>query len=224
MAEYQNFTQALGKYDGPIRRKDYYREYLDRIQALGITSVTDLGMGSGDFLWHLPSSVSGIGLDKSRELVEVAKQTRDKPNLKFEVAEIGEGKAFERTDLVVMTGFLCTFLDYRVPLEAAIKTTTKYIFINDFLNDYGVDARFSFRENGQSDFQTPYNIWSRETIEGYLRSVGLSYEIEPYRMSSPLPEQSNSLFNYRATLDSEEVITNRRGIFLNGYNIFITKA
>lgn len=181
-------------------------------------------MGSGDFLWHLPDSVRGIGLDNSKELVEVANQTRSKANLKFEVAEIGARNGFEKTDLVVMTGFLCTFLDYRVPLEAAIETASKYIFINDFLNNYGVDARFSFREHGQEEFQTPYNIWSRATIEGYLNDLNLDYEIVPYRVASPLPEQNNPLFNYQASLDAEEVITNRGGIILHGHNIFITKA
>lgn len=224
LAEYQDYGRALGKYVGAIRRKDFYSDSLDKIQALGISSVTELGMGSGDFLWHLPSPVRGIGLDKSRELVEVAKQTRNKPNLKFKVAEIGEEKDFEKSDLVVITGFLCTFLDYRVPLKAAIETSTKHIFINDFLNDYGVDARFYFRENGQPEFQTPYNIWSRETIEGYLGSFSLSYEINPYTLQAAMPEQSNPLLNYRATLDTEEVTTNGGGILLNGANIFITKA
>ena len=221
--DYQNFDQGLGKYDGPIRRKDFYPEYLAKIESFGIKSVTELGMGSGDFLWHLPNSVRGIGIDKSIDLVEVAEKTRAKSNLEFHCAEIGKNDTFAKTELVVMTGFLCTFLDYRVPLEAALDISTKHIFINDFLNDFGVDARFSFRERGQQDFQTPYNIWSRETIEGYLSSLGLSWQIVPYAVTSPLLETSNPLFNYRAKLNSEEVLTNRGGILLKGYNLFIRK-
>lgn len=221
---YQNFTQAVSKYAGNIRSKDFYQEYIEKIKSLGISSVTELGMGSGDFLYHLPSSVIGIGIDKSAELVQVANQTRKKPNLSFYCADIGKDKIIQRTELVVMTGFLCTFLDYRVALETALETATKHVFINDFLNEYGVDAKFSFRENGQQEFQTPYNIWSRETLEDYLKNLGVTYEILPYKMTSTLSEQDQPLNNYMATLDGEKVITNKGGILLYGYNIFINKV
>jgi len=219
----QNFEQGTKKYSGPIRYKDFYSTYIDRIMTLGIQSVTELGTASGDFLYHLPDSVVGIGIDKSAELIEVAKATRQKPNLTFQCADILEDQVFTETDLVVMTGFLCTFMDFKPVFEAALSISNKYIFVNDFLNSFGIDSRFAFREGCDQDFQNTYNIWAVGTIESYLSSLGLQFSIEPYLMASHLDEAEDPMFNFHAELDGKRVLTNRGGILLDGYNIFITK-
>ncbi len=220
----QDFVQKPEKYDGPIRFKDFYSDYFERISRLGISSVTELGMGSGDFLYHLPETVNGFGIDKSAELVAAANSTRKKDNLTFRCADIGIENDFAKTDLVIMSGFLCTFLEFEPVFETALSIATKYIFVNDYLNEHGVDAHFSFRADGESNFQTPYTIWSVATIEEYLNRLDVSYSIERYHMKTTLPETPNPLYNFHAQLDGENVLTNRGGIILNGYNIFIEKT
>jgi hypothetical protein len=218
----QNYTQKPEKYLGEVRYKDFYSEYYSRINALNIKTVTELGMGSGDFLYHLPEGVQGTGIDMSSELVEVANISRKKKNLTFRCLDILQDSSIEKSDLVVMTGFMCTFLDFKVAIDKALDIAEKYIFINDFLNEHGVDCKYTFREEIDEEFQTVYNIWSRRTIESYLNELGLSYSIEPYELSSELRQGARPLFNYHAILDGNRVLTNKGGILLNGYNIFIS--
>lgn len=221
----QDFKQKLGKYEKKIRKKDFYDKYLSFIKSNNIRKVIDLGCASGDFLYHLPQDVQGLGIDTSKDLISVALETRKKENLDFHNLNILNDELPFEAELVVMTGFLCTFQDFKPAIEAAMSLSTKYILINDFLNFYGVDSRHSFRAPGysQPNFETIYTIWSEETITSFLNKLNCKFTINDYKMDTNLEESTNPLFNFHSTLDGETVITNRGGIILNGVDILIEK-
>ena len=217
----QNFTQKPNRYTGEIRKKDFYDQYLDKIKKNKIKTVLELGCATGDFLYHLPLDVKGVGVDVSSHLIDIAKQTRDKENLEYICEDFFKYKPKIKPDLVVMTGFMCTFLDFEKVLEYAISLTGEHIFINDFINENELDCKHSFKEVGDSDFQTVYNIWSRRTLTQFFKSKNIDFVIEPYNMASTLRESTNPTYNYHASLNNKRVLINNGGVILNGCNIFI---
>jgi SAM-dependent methyltransferase len=221
--EQQKFTQKPERYAGKIRKKDFYKAILELIEKKKVKQVLELGCASGDFLSFLPEDIRGVGIDASEELIAVALKTRKKENIDFFCCDVFDYEPQIKPDLVIMTGFLCTFLEYDKILEKALALTSKYIYINDFLNKYGIDCKYSFREKGESDFQTVYNIWSRENIENFFKEKNVKFEIEPYIVHENLGKSANPLYNFHANLDGNKILTNNGGVFLEGVSIYIEK-
>lgn len=219
----QNFTQKPGRYIGAPRKKDFYDLYINKIIENNIGTVLELGCATGDFLYHLPRDIKGIGVDISEDLIKEARRTRLKDNLEFICQDVFEYSVELKPQLVVMTGFLCTFLEFERLLKKAISLTEKYIFINDFINNYGVDCKYLFREQGETEFQAVYNIWSKTTLARFLDTQNIKYSIEPYEMTSLLLENENPMYNYHAELNEKKILLNNGGIILDGCNIFMEK-
>ena len=221
----QNFNQNATAYSGSIRKKDFYDDYIKKIEQVNATSVMELGCASGDFLYHLPNHINGIGIDKSKELIDVANKSRIKDNLEFYCEDFLDQEFNRSADIVVMTGFLCTFMSFEEILLKAINAAQKLVLINDFLNPYGVDARYTLRcnEHFPKTFETIYSVWSTSTMSSFLDRISSKYKFEPYDMSTTLSEGTVPLRNYHANLDGERVIVNRAGMILRGYNIIIQK-
>ena len=53
-----------------------------------LKKVLDIGTASGDFLYYMPEEIYGFGVDISKELIDVAQETRNKPNLSFGCVDI----------------------------------------------------------------------------------------------------------------------------------------
>jgi SAM-dependent methyltransferase len=217
----QNFIQKPSRYIGDIRKKDFYNHYIEKIKQLNILNVLELGCATGDFLYHLPSTVRGVGVDVSEELIEVAKKTRTRNNLEFVCEDVFKYNPKIKPELVVMTGFMCTFFDFEKLLEKALSLSSKYIFINDFINDHDLDCKYSFREVGDADFQTVYNIWSKKTLISFLSKKNIKYEIEPYHINTELKENINPTYNYHSIMNGRKILMNNGGVILNGCNIYI---
>ena len=75
------------------------------------------------------------------------------------------------------------------------------MFINDFINNYGLDVRFAIREGENAEFQSVYNIWSADTITNYLDTLSVKYNIQPYKMTTQLPESDNPTYNFHADVN-----------------------
>jgi len=223
MTKTQNFKQDPEKYQGEIRQKDFHSQYVKKIDELGISTVLELGCASGDFLYQLPAKVTGTGLDISKELINVAKTTRKKNNLEFFCADLFTYQPKQPFDLVVMTGFLCTFKDFNKVLDKALDLSNRYIFINDFFNSYGVDAQFSFKLDNEEEFQTPYTVWSKNTIIQYLKDRNVNYKFEQYDVHTELQEGPHPLHNFHVNVLGKRTISNRGGILLDGFNLWLEK-
>jgi SAM-dependent methyltransferase len=219
----QNFKQKPNRYMGKPRKKDFYDIFLDKINNNKIKSVLELGCATGDFLYYLPDNIKGTGIDISKVLIKEANKSRKKDNLNFICEDLFKYNPATMPDLVVMTGFLCTFLKFQSVIDKALSLSKRFVFINDFINNFNVDCKYSFRENDEDNFQIPYNIWSKRTISEYLDKKKINYKIEPYIMHSWIKRNKNPLYNFHAKINKKKVLINNGGIILNGCNIFITK-
>jgi len=224
-SEIQDFNQDILAYEASIRKKDFYDDYYTRIANVNAKTVMELGCASGDFLHHMPQQFIGYGVDKSAELIKIANETRKKINLTFICDDVLSPDFSQVADVVVMTGFLCTFMQFELILEKSINAANKLVLINDFMNPFGVDARFTMRNSKffPKEFQTVYTIWSISTLSEHLDHLGVKYQFIPYVMKSHLNEFLEPVRNFHAILDGDKVIINRAGMILYGYNIIIEK-
>lgn len=236
----QNFNQEPEKYEGkePVR-KDYYDEMYSVLIRSNIETVIDLGCAGGDFLHWLPDNIVGIGVDKSKVLIERAERVNSrKINLQFIESDIFKlysalppsvfnsdrpTPSLVRNSAVTIFGTLSTFWDFRELLDYAISLRPKLILINDYLNIHGVDIQCGYRQSGSpnEDYNFGFNIVSKESLEGFLKSRSLTYEIEQFNLRTSLARTTNPLYTWTAYLDGEKCLTNGTGLVFNAFNIFI---
>ncbi|MDO8552935.1 MAG: class I SAM-dependent methyltransferase [bacterium] len=220
----QSFTQEIGKYGLPPRKKDYYGIIYRILEKNNIKSVLDIGTASGDFLYFMPETIKGLGIDKSKDLIKIAKDTRKKKNLKFECADILSDKFDKKYECITILGTLLTFLDFRPALEACFNLHPKLIIINDFFNTDGIDIQLGFRyaNKPKNAYQFAYNIVSLATMKSFLEEKSAQFSFEEYKLKTRLHrDEAHPMYNYHAELNGETIITNGMGLILRGYNLII---
>lgn len=223
-SEVQSFTQEIGKYGFPPRKKDYYEIIYRILEKNNITSVLDVGTASGDFLYFMPESIKGFGIDKNPDLIQIAKNTRKKENIEFECADILSKKLSGKYECITILGTLLTFLDFRPVLESCFSLNPKLIIINDFFNVDGIDIQLGFKyaNKPKATYQFAYNIISLETMRNFLEKKSARFSFEEYKLKTKLyKDKANPMYNYHAELNGETIITNGMGLILRGYNLII---
>lgn len=216
------------RYLGTPRRKDYYKFIYDSFKKNNIKKVFDIGTASGDFLFFMPSTINGIGIDQSNILINQAKKTRKKKNLKYQTADILNPKSIKivvkkygKPDAVCLFGTLTVFRNPLEILDIIFKLKPKIIYINDWFNIHPVDINCGYRLANQKDLRYNYcwNILSKQTIIKYLNKKKVSFKFLPYKMKTKLKQGPNPLFSWHSNLGKEEIITNGLGLILRGYNL-----
>ena len=148
----------------------------------------------------------------SQELISVALETRNKTNLDFKKLNILSDELPYEAELVTMTGFLCTFQDFKPAIDAAMTLSKKYILINDFINYHGVDSRHSFQHlsilNQTSRLFIQFGLRNNFIL---LNKFNCKYSITDYKMNSKLEESSNPLFNFHSKLDGKQLLLIEEG-------------
>ena len=226
-----DFKQDPVSYQSKPRYKDYYLFAYDIFEKQKIKSVLDLGTASADFLFFLPNHINGTGMDKSEQLIKLAKQTRQKPNLSFIIKDFVKDDIDLKInqnlnyDAITIFGTMVTINDYKKILTKVVNLKPKFIIINDFYNLSDVDTVIGYKKNGsdESVYNFAYNIKSKKTILSILESFKFkNFHFDNYHMKTKLPKSSDCIRNYHETLsDGETILTNGLGLILRGYNLVI---
>lgn len=220
------FSQEKTAYEGEPRFKDYYSTAYDLFKKEGVKSVLDIGSASGDFLYFLPNDIRGVGIDKSAELVEIARSTRQKPNLEFLQHDILADEPLEyEFDAVLFSGLLVTLDQPRAFFERVLHLKPKVIFASESMNEQGIDIRLGYRRAEAElieDYNFSFNVLSIQTIQNILSDLGVkSYDFQRYQMDTNLEKDDNVLRSYHTEFEGERVQTNGLGIILRGYHLVV---
>jgi hypothetical protein len=224
------FRQNPQKYKGQPRYKDYYRNVYASLKKHRIERILDIGTASGDFLYYMPSSIRGLGIDQSRTLIRLAQQTRRKKNLKFasvdffNVKKLNKTiKSFGRPEAISIFGTLCIFPDFKNLLNLCFRIKPKIIYINDWFNPYPVDIRCGYRlsDGANKPYNYCWNIRSIQTVSRWLSSKKKKFAFSPYQMRTTLKQGVNPLFSWHTRLNGKKVVTNGLGLILRGYQLII---
>ena len=217
------FKQVPDRYISAPREKDYFGTIYKALQKNHIKKVLDIGTASGDFLYYMPEEIYGFGVDTSKELIDVAQETRNKPNLSFGCVDILTQPIEGHFDAITILGTLLALLDFRKVLDICFSLKPRLIIVNDYFNLDGIDIRLGYRsaENLSTDFNFGYNVISKASMETFLNSRGKTYLFEKYDMTTTLKKSTSPMFNYHINVDGERVLTNGSGLILRGFNLYI---
>ncbi len=230
-ADVQNFIQNPSVYTSPPRKKDFFLPVYEMLADARARTVLDVGCASGDFLHFLPPRITGTGIDKSAELIRIARERMGESRHTFLEREILAGTGIRDLgafDAVTLLGVLSTFLDFRAPLDRVLELGADLIVINGPFNDSPIDALHYHRDlaAGETEYSCCYAIPSMKSIGEYLHSKGShDFTFSPFRMTSELArDPEHPLRNYHVTLDNgQRYLTNGAGILFREYFLVIRR-
>tara|TARA_B100000683_G_C12399734_1_gene519216 strand:- start:283 stop:798 length:516 start_codon:yes stop_codon:yes gene_type:complete len=170
-------------------------------------------------------------LDKSKELVEIAKKTRLKNGSQFIIGDIlDHDKTYGQYDAVTIFGAISTFDDLKDLIKKLSLHTRKHLIMQNCFNPYPYDVLIKHREFNssldiQEDFESGFNLYSLEYMYSILNELKFKVISEElYRMTDFIPKtNSSSLRNYNCIMDGEVMTTNQLGVCFNEYIIIASK-
>ena len=225
-----NFNQRPGAYLTP-RQKDFFNSIYEFLVKNNVRTVLDVGGATGDFSWYAPEGLRITTLDKSKELVEIAKKTRLKNGSQFITGDIlDHDKTYGQYDAVTIFGAISTFDDLKDLIKKLSLHTRKHLIIHNCFNPYPYDVLIKHREfnsslDTQEDFESGFNLYSLEYMYSILNELKFKVISEElYRMTDFIPKtNSSSLRNYNCIMDGEVMTTNQLGVCFNEYIIIASK-
>jgi SAM-dependent methyltransferase len=209
------------------RYKDYYGWAIESLQEHNCKVVVDFGCATGDFLYFLPETKTGIGLDKSKELISFAKKNRQKPNLEFILTDFLKRNSFPRDfpkdleiDAATIFGTITTIKQIDHLFFNLDLYQPKLLLINDYFNPHPVDVSVTHREIVDTKYESAFNIYSVSTIKSLLTLKGyVDIHIQSYYPNIKINRTDDVLRSYSSLLDEQPVMTNGTGMVFHGFSI-----
>lgn len=193
-----------------FREYERYAFLIEHLKpALGnASSLLDIGCAKGELLYLLKDECPHVelwGLEKSAELLELA---RNEPSLKGVTFVEGDASGFQldrRFDVAIMSGVLSIFDEIEPPLEAMLDCLSPggrgFVF-GGFSGD-DIDVKVSFRNNkiGNDYWEGGWNMFSIQTVERALGDRVTDFVDVPFHLRRELPrDPSNPVRSYTVPL------------------------
>lgn len=234
MNKYQNFKQEPSKYNKPFKKKsfEFIKQFIGQPKTL-----LDIGYGSGDFIFSLDEGITAVGIDKSSDLIKLAKKrnnSKSKSFFQMNVLSSKDNESFKELldnvgEVVTILGMLHTFIDFRPLLDRVLESkNTKKIFILSPFNDDKIDVRIYHKDLtlDSKKFQSAYNFFSKETIKEYLHNKNINnFKYVPFEMDNVLEKDTKhpSRCWHVITKDGEKFLTNGMKILFKEDVLIINK-
>jgi len=180
----------------------------------------DIGCAKGEFIWFLKDffpRVHFTGVDISKELIRLAKKEPKLKSVEFVKTDARTLDLKRKFDVVLMSGVLSIFDDFRCPLRKMVTHLKPegwgYIFGSFTEDDIDVLVRYRNNYLGSKYWESSLNMFSMNTIRKALSIF--SDRINFYRFDLPidLAKRKNPIHSY--TLNTVE----KGRVVLNGANI-----
>lgn len=197
-------NRLISSYQNKVYRKTndrfYYHEFLKNISKFfnykEKLKILDIGCGSGGLSIFLSKKFLNSEfycIDKDSKNIIYAKNMVKKLNLKtkinFTCKDFGKFSSKEKFDLVICSGFLCFFSDFKQPLNKMLKfiknKRSKIMIFGDF-NSSGVDKIVKFKSTNHAKtgvWMEGFTSYSIKTIKNYL--LKKKYKLKEIRFKLP---------------------------------------
>lgn len=229
----QKFEQTLNAYTSSIPiNKEVFQSIRDLILYEGSKTILDIGCANGDFLYFLPDDIRCVGIDKSEELISLAK-SRCKNNSTFYVADMLDVRekwvnvnfGMDSIDTITCIGTMQSFIDYWFALKTLIKLPwQKNLILHVPLNPNGIDTIHFHKPLGVEDYQCAFNIPSIASLVDFIENQKLKCSISPFMMKNTLNKNNADLLrSYHVAVDNEKKIINGLQILIEEYIVVITR-
>lgn len=179
--------------------------------------VLDIGCASGNLIGALATAFPRahyVGFDISRELIELAR--RNIPQAEFYVADALTFRPPHPFEIIVASGVLSIFEDFRQPMDAWLSWLAPrgQLYIFGRFNSRDIDTIIRFRNNYRgTDWEGGLTAYSVQTVSRYLSARRWRHEFIRFHLSIELPESEDPIRTYTIRCQ------NGQRLVVNGANV-----
>ena len=192
--------------------------------------VLDVGCGNGDLIEKLNKifpNINFLGIDSDKELLEHARKRKLK-NCTFKTCSLNKFNSSEKFDIVIASGLLSFFSDFRSPLRKLIKflkNSHSRLFIFGRFNSENIDVKITVRDNTESNkWMQGFNSYSVKTISFFLRKLKKKFFFMKFKLKKKIKPTSNLTKTYTLeTKKNEKIILNKANIIAEFFFLVVKK-
>ena len=215
--------------------KEVHKEIISIIQKYfnqDYTSVLDCGCATGALLYNIQKVYPHLelnGFDISQEMIEYAKKKLT--NTSLFVSDLGDDfkykdKKIKKSDIVICSGVLSIFDDYKKIINNLIISTNKngIVIIHGQINPDPVDVIMRYRRADGNEWEGGRNIISKYSLESYLKSHSKvnDFEWNDYNLGIDVPKRiEDPMRTWTAELNKKNVLLNGACQVLHSTNLVI---
>jgi trans-aconitate methyltransferase len=165
------------------------------------------------------------GFDISSELIEMARQNHDLNNCSFEVSDALKYIPDASFDIIIASGVLSIFEDFREPLQKWLSwlATGGRLYVFGRFNSRDMDTIVQFRNNVKGDdWEGGLSSYSVHTIGRFLSEKEYNYEFRRFKLEMDLQESDDPIRTYTITTsDGDRMVVNGANIIAEHYFLII---
>ena len=189
-------------------------------------SILDVGSANGELLYNLKkryinNKLSGFEILPS--LIKVLKKNLPKSINIHKVDITKKINVNEKFDVIIVSGVICIFDDYKKPLRALLKILKPNgrIFIFNHFNKYNIDVFIKYRTRSQNAdiLQSGWNIHSIKGLEEFFKVHGKKTKVFKFKPKKGFKGKSNDPVRSWTFKNkkNENLTTNGLSILLDKY-------
>ena len=189
-------------------------------------SILDVGSANGELLYNLKKNYRNnklSGFEILPSLIKVAKKNIPKSINIHKVDITKKIKINEKFDVIIISGVLSIFDDYKKPLGSLIKILKPNgrIFIFNHFNKYNIDVFIKYRTRSQNAdiLQNGWNIHSIKGLEEFFKVHGKKTKVFKFKPKKGFKGKSNDPVRSWTFKNkkNENLTTNGLSILLDKY-------
>jgi len=192
---HDTFYEKEKRYSNP---KMSFLELFKILKVKPNDSILDVGSANGELLYNLKkkyrdNKLSGFEILPS--LIKVAKKNLPKSINLYKVDITKKIEIKEKFDVIIVSGVISIFDDYKKPLRNLIKILKPNgkIFIFNLFNKYNIDVFIKYRTRSQNTnvLQSGWNIHSIKGLEDFFKAHGKKIQVFKFKPKKGFKGKSN---------------------------------
>ena len=185
------------KEKGYLNPKMSFLELFKILKVKPNESILDVGSANGALLYNLKKKYRNnklSGFEILPSLIKVAKKNLPKCINLYRVDITKKIKIKEKFDIIIISGVISIFDDYKKPLKNLInilKPNGK-IFIFNLFNRYNIDVFIKYRTSQNPNIlQSGWNIHSIKSLEEFFKAYGKKIKVYKFKPKKGFKGKSN---------------------------------
>lgn len=211
--------------------KQHEAEMLDDIIAGAEkpdVAILDIGCATGRTIQELSERLplaSFTGIDTSAKLLEIARDNLVGKHASMIQVDAMAFEPQEKFDIIIASGILSVFEDFRVPLERWLSWLAPGGVMHVFgrFNSRAIDTIVRFRNHHTNcQWEGGITAYATSTVSSYLDQLGLEHDFRRFRFRGEIPESADPIRTYTVnTVDGDQIVLNGANVVAEHYFLTI---
>lgn len=232
---YQNFQHYIneGWSKEPKEIFKFLDHFISQENRNENLNLLDVGCATGELIYFLSRrypDYNFTGIDVFDDLIKQCSELQpDKEFFKSSILEL-PGFLEQQFDIVTVVGVMSIFDDEELPtffnnLFKACRPGASIYIISPF-NEYGVDCEIKHRKyqhGKKGNWEKGWNIFSKETIGGYIENQCKQWSFHPFKISFDLKQKEDPVRTWTMKTElNERQLTNGLKLLVDHYLLKIS--